>query len=141
MIRRYRRALTVVPRLALLHVECVVAPPAYAGQPALIEPLDSAPITVVYGSTVSLKLTFNKSLCASEPIALQPEEAGGALPAVTWNAASGPTTSGQWIATASTVFQVKAVDSDGLPNADMDVYQVIVRPDSPPTVQITQPGE
>ena len=62
------------------------------------------------------------------------------MPAVTWDAPVGNSVSGHWMATASSLFQLQAFDSDGFPNGEMTDYQVIVRPDQPPQIQVTRPG-
>ena len=46
---------------------------------------------------------------------------------------------GHFTATDSSTFQIHAIDSDGFSNPEMADYQLIVRSDQMPTVQITVP--
>jgi len=134
------RTIAVVGRLAITAAQLTVTPPPYAAQGPTAVQLDAAPATVTYGSDLSLRLTFNKPLDPSRAMVLSAAAGMPAVPDVSWNPPTGAVASGHWIARQSCVFTVHGFDADGFSNADEAQYQVIVRPDTPPAVQITQPG-
>jgi hypothetical protein len=134
------RTIAIVQRLAVTGTDLVVQPPPYTDEPAAPVAFGSTPATVTYGSSVNLKLTFNKDLDGSRPPVLSSGEQGGPLPEIIWDAAAGNTITGHWIARDSSSFQMQAVDQDGFTSDDGAEYQIIVRPDQMPSVQITRPA-
>lgn len=134
------RTIAIVQRLAISGVQLVVTPPPYVSEPPTTLDLQSAPATVTYGSTLALRVTFNKDLDPGHAPSLQPSDKQNKLPAATWGPSAGAVAVANWTATDTAIFQVRAVDVDGFSNGDVADYQVIVRPDQPPTVQITRPA-
>jgi hypothetical protein len=134
------RAISIVQRLAITGVQLVVTPPPYVGEPPTTLDLQSAPATVTYGSTLALRVTFNKDLDSSQAPSLQSSDKQNKLPAATWEPSAGPVAVAHWTALDTAVFQVRASDADGFSNGEVADYQVVVRPDQPPTVQITRPA-
>jgi hypothetical protein len=136
------RTISILPRLEIKNVALVVTPPPYSAMPPNTVQLDAAPATVTYGSNLSLLVTFNKTLDPNHPIELIPAPATeGKLPLVNWEAPQGRTVSGSWSARDGSAFSIRAVDTDGFSNEDATEYQIIVRPDQPPSVQITKPAK
>jgi hypothetical protein len=134
------KSIAIVQRLSVSSVQLIVTPPPYVHEPASPMAFDSTPATVTYGSTLRMKLTFNKQLDGARPPEIALGEQGGTLPPIAWETAMGNTVSGQWIARDSTSFSVRAFDEDGFGNEDGTEYQVIVQPDQMPSVQITRPA-
>ncbi|MGA2581846.1 MAG: DUF4175 family protein [Tepidisphaeraceae bacterium] len=135
-----QKTIDIVQRMDLTGVSLVVTPPAYVGEPPKTVALDTAPATVVYGSKLSLTASFNKNLDPAKSVTLIPGQKETKLPDVTWSAPVGAGITGSWVAHDSSMFQIQAYDADGFANDDVTDYQVIVRPDQPPQVQITKPG-
>jgi hypothetical protein len=134
------RNIAIVQRLAVTSAQLLVQPPPYVREPPTPVQLDAAPATVTYGSSLALKMTFNKDLDPARLAFISPGEQAGKLPEITWEAPVGSTVVGHWIARDSAAFQIHAFDRDGFANADGADFQVIVRPDQMPSVQITRPA-
>jgi Domain of unknown function (DUF4175) len=134
------KTIEIVQRLGITSAQLTVQPPPYVGESPTPVAIDTTPATVTYGSSLTLKVTFNKDLDASRGPSVSAAESAGKLPAVAWDAPGGSTLVGRWIARDSTSFQVHAFDQDGFANADGAEFQVIVRPDEMPSVQITRPA-
>jgi hypothetical protein len=132
-------AIAVVEPLGIKSVQLVVTPPPYTREPPSTLQLDSAAATVVYGSTLSLQATFNKDIDSAHSPTVLPGQSESKSPTIAWDAPLGPVASGHWIARDTVAFGLRATDSDGFSNTDASEYQVIVRPDQPPDVQITYP--
>jgi len=139
-----RKTVAIVQRLSIASAQLIVQPPPYVNEPPTVVAIDSSPATVTYGSTLSIKLTFNKPLDpARMPMILsgdQTAEQGGALPQIAWDLPTGDTVTGRWTARDSATFQVRAFDQDSFASDDGVDYQIIVRPDQMPSVQITRPA-
>ncbi|HWE04552.1 MAG TPA: DUF4175 family protein [Tepidisphaeraceae bacterium] len=133
-------AISVVPRLEIAGVEADVTPPPYV-QPAVLSTtsLTDHPAVMVYGSTVGLRINFNKPLKDGAPIELRPVKEGQRLPAMQWNRSTAGAAVARFRADASMRFTVRATDSDGFQNAGGEEYEMIVKEDQPPTVQIEEP--
>ena len=131
--------IVVVPQLAIKSVQLTVTPPPYTGEPATTVPLDSGAATVTYGSTLSLLATFNKNIDSAHSPEILPGQTQPKIPTVAWRASTGSSAQGTWLARDSVAFGLRAHDADGFANVDASEYQVIVRPDQPPDVQITRP--
>jgi hypothetical protein len=138
-----KKMISVVQRLNVASVQLIVQPPPYVNEPPTPVALDTAPATVTYGSKLTLKATFNKNLDPSvlpSLVTLAGEDQLGKLPEIAWDAPAGSTITGHWIAKVSTSFGVQATDLDGFNNGDLANYQIIVRPDQMPAIQVTNPG-
>jgi hypothetical protein len=139
--------ITVVPRLAIERVEAVVTPPAYAGQTAVTTNLSTSPVLTVGGANVELRVAFNKALAGPDRVRLEPvatfEGKPGpkaqALKPSEWALSNGTLAVGRWPVESSMRFHIRATDSDGFENSALEEYEVIVRPDQTPTVQIEVP--
>lgn len=126
---------TVVPRLAVRRVLLEVAPPEYARGPggAAAEQFDltRSAVTVVEGSTVRLKAEFNKPLG-------EHFEVGGVEPMPTLTR-SGSVGQALWQAEKSARLSLRATDTDGFAMALAGEYELLVRPDQMPSVEIERP--
>lgn len=160
--------ITVVPRLAITSVEARVQAPAYAAADApAIYNLTQVPAVMTAGSRVTLQVHFNKPLDPAQPpvFDMQSESAGSATPpatapagpsgdaaaaattaatparavdSVTWRLVAGGAQA-TFVATQSRRFRIVATDLDGFHNAALEDYELIVRPDQMPLVQIEYP--
>ncbi|HEX4053736.1 MAG TPA: hypothetical protein VHX86_05690 [Tepidisphaeraceae bacterium] len=134
------KTIAIVQRLGITSAQLLVQPPSYVNEPATPVAIDTTPATVTYGSTLTMTVMFNKELDPAHPASVSIGEQGGKLPEIAWDAPSGSTVVGRWIARDSTAFLIHALDRDGFANADSADFQVIVRPDQMPSVQITRPA-
>lgn len=132
--------IAIVQKLSVASVELMVKPPPYVNEPAAPVAIDTAPATVTYGSTVAIKLTFNKQLDSTRMPVISSGDQPGPLPDIAWDAPAGNVATGHWVARQSSTFQVRAFDLDGFASDDGADYQMIVRPDQMPSVQITHPA-
>ena len=134
------KTIAIVQRLSAVSAELMVQPPPYTNEPAAPVAIDSTPATVTYGSSLAIKLTFNKELDSARLPTIFVGDLGGSLPQIAWDGAVGNTVTGRWIARDSASFQIRAYDLDGFASEDGADYQIIVRPDQIPSVQITRPA-
>ncbi|MBC8107170.1 MAG: hypothetical protein H7Z14_11315, partial [Anaerolineae bacterium] len=136
-------AVTVVPRLTIKSVEAVISPPEYVQpQQTSTVNLSAAPAVMAVGSKVAVRITFNKPLDAGvEPEIVSLEEAGkaAAAPKIAWSRDGNLSAVGSWVATNSLRFRVRGTDTDQFSNSALEEYELIVRPDQTPTVQIENP--
>jgi len=132
-------SVAVVQRLAINRVEGIVTPPPYAKLESTSVNLSEAPATVVFGSTIQLKVTFSKQLAQDKPIIIEPVKADAKLPEVTWVKTAPNVAMGTMIATQSLRFRLRATDTDYFENTGLEEYEFIVRPDQTPTVMIETP--
>ena len=133
--------ITVLPRLSLARVEAIVTPPKYVGdaaKPATINLAESPALTAA-GSEVALRLAFNKTLDGGKPVVVKPLNEQAKAPPIEWSKVSDSTVIGKWTPTESLRFHVVGTDTDGFQNSGLEEYEVIVRPDQQPTVQIENP--
>ncbi len=131
----------VLPRLGIGKVEAVITPPKYVGtaQPVTVNLADGAAM-VATGSEVALRVTFNKSLAGNEaPVAVKPVTDAKKMPAFNWQRAGEQQVLAKWTASESLRFHIQATDVDGFKNTALEEYELIVRPDQTPTVQIEIP--
>jgi hypothetical protein len=129
----------VLPRLAIARVEAVVTPPPYVvSKPTTIN-MAEGPAVAAAGSQVALRVTFNKPLANNAPIQLKPLNEQTKAPALAWTRTPEGTLEGKWTATESIRFHLIATDTDGFTNSGLEEYEVIVRPDQNPSVQIENP--
>jgi DNA repair exonuclease SbcCD ATPase subunit len=133
--------LTVIPRLALRSVLAVITPPSYANLPAAEHDLTQSPAQIVEGATVRLVLTFNRDL--STPPTLSIPSADARQPSTdiptTDPTHSGPKASLTLRPAASLRFAVTATDTEGLTAPSLTEYEINVRPDQLPSIQIETP--
>jgi len=139
-------AITVVPRLAVKSVEAVVTPPKYVTNvPATTVNLSAAPAVMAVGSDVALRVTFNKPLAGDGAVSIEPIASGspstqpGATAQAAWSSAGDMTAVGRFTAITPLRFHLRAVDTDGFSNNALEEYELIVRPDQSPSVQIENP--
>ncbi|MGB7161222.1 MAG: hypothetical protein WBD40_24395 [Tepidisphaeraceae bacterium] len=132
--------ITILPRLAVTKVQAVVTPPKYVGGGKPGEPINltTGPALMPTGSDVALQISFNKPLAADAGLKIVPVSEDMKLPQIAWQTA-GETVVGKWSATDSLRFHVIATDSDGFKNSGIEEYEIIVKPDQAPTVQIEVP--
>ena len=133
--------ITVLPRLNIARVEAIVTPPKYVGdasKPATIN-LAEGPALTAAGSELSLRLAFNKSLDGNKTVIVKPLNDQTKAPPIEWSKVSDSTVIGKWTPTESLRFHVIGTDTDGFQNSGLEEYEVIVRPDQNPTVQIENP--
>src|SRR6266850_333948 len=129
----------VVQRLAINRVEGIVTPPPYAKLEPTSVNLSEAPATVVFGSTIQLRVSFSKPLAQDKPIVMEPVKADAKLPEVAWVKSAPNVAVGTMVATQSLRFRLRATDTDYFENTGLEEYEFIVRPDQTPTVMIELP--
>jgi hypothetical protein len=134
-------AITVVPRLTIRSVEASITPPSYTGLPAQTFNLGTAPASATIHSQVELKVVFNKALDRAKSVEILP--AGeGEVPGLRAQGSAGVQGSGfskTFLATESMHFRIRATDIDGFTNTAIEEYELLVKPDQLPTVQIENP--
>lgn len=133
--------ITVLPRLAIQRVEAVVTPPRYVGdaaKPVTIN-LAEGPVVTAAGSEIALRVAFNKPLADGAPVKIQPLAENAKTPPIQWGRDGDATLVGTWLANESIRFHVVGTDTDGFQNSGLEEYEVIVRPDQDPAVQIENP--
>src|SRR5688500_143075 len=131
---------TILPRLTVTRVEAVITPPAYVGakEPTVVN-LAAGPAIMPMGSNVALRLGFNKPLATDAKVVLKPVSEEMKLPAVEWKHGGEGEITGAFAAGESIRFHVNATDVDGFQNSGLEEYELVVRPDQQPTVQIEIP--
>ena len=135
------RQIAVVPRLQIQRVDAQLTPPPYV-QPTITSSvsLTERPAVTAYGSTVAIQFHFNKPLQEGTPVELRPIKDGQKLPVFAWNRATPGLAVATFQADGSFRFSVKAIDSDGFQNpGGCEEYELMVKEDQPPTVQIEEP--
>ncbi len=131
---------TVVPRLAIRSVQAIVTPPRYvANQTETTVDLTAAPALMAAGSQVKLLVAFNKPLAQDGKVELQPVSDEMQRPAIEWSGESATQIQGQWVARSSLRFHIQATDTDNFTNNALEEFELIVRPDQTPSVQIENP--
>lgn len=133
------KSIAVVQRLAISRVEAVITPPSYAKLEATIVNLSEAPAAVVHGSSVQLRVSFNKPLMPGVPVVLESVKPDAELPQVKWENPSESVALGSLIAGESMRFRIHATDVDDFENPALEEYDIVVRPDQNPTVIIETP--
>ena len=132
--------ITIVPRLDLASVEADITVPAYvrASAPNRVA-LGERPAVMPYGSTVDLQLRFNKPLAADKPVEIIPIKPGLTIGQLHWDRPAPDLAIAHFPAEESFRFTVHAIDTDNFRNTGAAEYEMIVREDQPPTVQIEEP--
>ncbi|MCC7349050.1 MAG: hypothetical protein IT446_00640 [Phycisphaerales bacterium] len=134
--------ITVVPRLAITQVTARITPPAYAQTTPTLINLGQGPALMTAGSTIELTIGFNKPLDPSLPILLQSInqfDDSAAIWKIEWDRTSPTSAIARMTAVQSLRFHLIATDADGFRNSGLEEYELIVRPDQNPTVQIENP--
>lgn len=132
---------TVVPRLSIKSVEAVVTPPPYVQpQRAATINLAAAPVMTAVGSQVQLRVNFNKPLAPEAMPTVEPMTETAHAPQIKWTRSEDNRTAvGAFTAAESLRFRIKATDTDQFSNSALEEFELIVRPDQMPLVQIEQP--
>jgi hypothetical protein len=135
----------VVPRFEVKAVEALIAPPAYAKQqPAKVNLTERPAITAV-GSDIQLRIAFNRAVDAARGVTLLPADRNRAMPQIKWSFPQAGIALAQFTAGEATRgneslrFIVQASDEDHFPAGSSQEYQIIVREDAMPSVQIEEP--
>jgi hypothetical protein len=139
--RRDVDQIQVLPRLAIQQVGAVITPPKYVGnvQPVTVN-LGEGAAMLSAGSEVALRVSFNKSLAGNDsPVTIKPVTDAKNAPKLDFVRDGDQQVVTKWTATESLRFHVQATDVDGFKNTAMEEYELIVRPDQNPTVQIENP--
>ena len=134
--------ITVVPRLTIKSVVATVTPPAYVGADAKAMTFDLSKGAAIMpiGATVALDVTFNKALTGEpQDVLLEPAEASMAAPKLASSVSIDGGVRESWQARESLRFHIRATDTDGVHNSGLEEYELIVRPDQSPSVQIENP--
>ncbi len=143
----------IVPRLDVAHIEARITPPAYAGRDVSTVVLSERPAVLAAGATVDLVIDFNKPLDMAQPVDLalvtaaepakqppttRPAEEPRPL-AVIWERPLANRATAHLAPGHSLRFNVHATDTDNFQNTNGQEYELIVRDDILPTVQIEEP--
>jgi hypothetical protein len=131
---------TIVPRLDLASIEADVTSPAYvhaSGQQKVN--LTERPAVMAYGSALDIQLHFNKPLAPGAPVDLLPTNPSLKLAPIQWDRPAPDLAVAHLPAEQSFRFTVHATDTDNFHNLGAAEYELIVREDTPPTVQIEEP--
>lgn len=131
--------LTVVPRLQIRSISAHITPPDYVNRPVAWEVnLQTVPAVAVEGSQLRLHIDFNKPL-QHDSVEVALVDLRASPPWIDWRPEGETGIVGQWTAHDSLRFNVRAHDTDGFANTAVEEFQIIVRPDQQPAVQIENP--
>ena len=134
--------ITVVPRLAITQVTARITPPVYAQTSPTLINLGQGPALMTAGSMVELAIGFNKPLDPAAEVQLQSlteTTNPAAVVHIDWNRSDPAAAIATFTAGQSLRFHLIATDTDGFRNSGLEEYELIVRPDQNPTVQIENP--
>jgi len=132
--------ITVVPRLAIKSVQAEINPPPYVPDAAATTVnLSAAPAVVASGSAVTLKVAFNKPLSDPSSVTIVPVSEEMHPPQLAWASDGTAAVAGQWTARDSIRFHIRATDTDNFANNALEEFEIVVRPDQTPSVQIENP--
>ncbi len=145
------QSIEVVPPLSIRRVEAMVTPPKYAGGETVTTDLSAAPAVAVAGSRVELKVQFNQPL-AEGGVRLEAAEGrreegakaqngGKSVPNVSiqWKQMDKNSVAGVLAADQSMRFRIRGTDRYGFHNSALEEYELAVRPDGLPGIQIELP--
>ncbi len=130
---------SIVPRLDISRIVANLTAPAYAGSTKTSVNLSERSAIAPVGAGVELRVEFNKALDPSHHVTLVMAEPNAKSPDVKWDLTGGSVASGKFEAGQSIRFSVGAKDQDGFENTAAQQYELIVREDGLPTVQIEVP--
>lgn len=128
---------SVVPRLQVASVTLEVTPPAYTNLKAASFNLRLQPASVPADSELKLTLGFNRSVRMARIEAVGSTDS--TIPEVAWEKQNASGYVGKWQATQSSRFRVSAEDEYGYTNSSAEEYELIVRPDQQPVIQLESP--
>ncbi|MCS7034685.1 MAG: hypothetical protein NZ561_11945, partial [Phycisphaerae bacterium] len=137
---RHLPPVTLVQRLAILKAEARVTPPPYVSHvPAALVNLSAAPVVAVVGSTIDLAVEFNKPVVG--PIRVEPVAANAETrePILAGDQQTGHVRAVRLPSDQSMKFRIRGRDVDGFENTAVEEFELIVRPDQIPTIQIENP--
>jgi hypothetical protein len=139
--RKELRQITVVPRLQITRAEAVIIPPKYVGAAAKATTVNLAdgPAFAAAGSEVRLNVWFNKPLVNGSAILIEPLSEEMKAPLISWTSSDDFASMGTFAASQSLRFHIRGTDTDGFQNTAIEEYELIVRPDQNPVVQIEIP--
>ena len=128
----------LIPRLQVTKVQLAATTPAYCRLEPLSFDLRTQPATVPLGSKLSLAIAFNRN---ARNIRLEAVGGAGAsdIPAIQWTNPSANSTLGIWQAKTSLRFRIRAEDAGGYANPATEEYELTVRPDQMPVIQLESP--
>lgn len=129
----------IVPRLDISRIVANVTAPEYAGRTQTSVNLGERAAVMPVGAGVELRVEFNKPLDPASQVTLVLAEPDAKGPQVKWDLSGGSVASGTFEAGQSLRFSVGARDQDGFENTAAQQYELIVREDGMPTVQIEEP--
>ena len=129
----------IVPRLVLEGAYARITPPPYVKAGRILETnLADGPAVVGVGSQITLRMSFNKPLDDAQPIRLEPV-GDSAPPEMLWQRESETAVVTTLVAQQTLRFNVAALDRDGFIGDVPQTFEVVVRPDQSPLVQIENP--
>jgi hypothetical protein len=134
--------ITIVPRLMIKSATATITPPEYVSGavPPTTFDLAKGPALMPVGATVQLDVKFNKPLAgAPSEVRIDPIDAAAHGPQIASSVALADGVSHRWLARESMRFHIRASDTDGFSNLGLEEYELIVRPDQNPSVQIENP--
>lgn len=134
------KPITIVPRLAIQEVIAQITPPPYVSRraPQSIN-LAAAPATLAEGGDLAIRVVFNKPLGERSLPHIEPTNPDAKLPEILWTSNDARTKVGHLSPRTSMRFHLRATDTDGFSNNAIEEYEVIVKPDALPSVQIDNP--
>lgn len=137
---------SVVARPALQSAMARVAPPSYVPQdsPASLvqqQDLTAGPLLVGDGSTVTLSFAFSQAIATTDETPAVKLQAIGdePLPQFNWTTNGNNIVTATYTARQSARFEIVATGLDGFESEASPVFEIGVRPDQLPLVQIDQP--
>jgi hypothetical protein len=133
-------SIAVVQRLAIQGVSLAVTPPKYTGLETFAVDLATKP-TIVFGSKVALRISFNKPLDPKADVVIEPIKSSAILPAMQWDRTDAAKPVAAWDARESLRFHVRATDTDGFTNGGLEDFELLVVRDQPPRVVIERPND
>lgn len=128
----------IVQRLAVKSVQATITPPAYAKLPPVNVNLAQNPAVMTVGSQITMTATFNKPLDLTKQPVVESVTQDAAAPFL-WQHSAADMLVGHLLGNKSIRFHLHATDIDGFQNTAVEEYELIVRPDQNPTVQIENP--
>jgi hypothetical protein len=135
--------ITILPRIAVRSAIATVTLPRYVGGDAVANAtfdLAKSPALMPTGSVVKLDLTFNKSLALGDAdIRFESVESSAKLPAPRELKIQGSSANVTWAMEQSSRFRIIATDTDGFTSSGLEEYEILVRPDQLPAIQIESP--
>lgn len=133
------KPITIVPKLAITHVDAIITPPKYANLPATTVNLRETPAVMAAGANVVMRVQFNKPLNDKKPLVLESTKPDAALPQTNIARDGDRTAVITFSPRASAELRVKGVDIDDFTNESNEAYTFTIRPDQNPTVLLELP--